>query len=248
MSRYRAYLFDLDGTVYRGGERLPGTEVISKLLDVGARVGYLTNNSGSTRRSIANKIRELGLPCEDEWVQCTAEAAKHRLQQIGAKSAYVIGDPGLHETLREAGIRTNDDTNPAAVVVGICRGLTYEHIKKAMHCIRDGAPFLATNTDRSYPLPGGQFEPGAGAMVAAVATCSGVEPEVLGKPEPYMVQKMLRQFEVEPHEALVVGDRPETDLEAGRRAGCDTWLVLTGVTPDAIEGQAGSADLTGLPS
>jgi 4-nitrophenyl phosphatase len=247
LNRYRAYLFDLDGTVYRGGERLPGTEVITELLDSGARVGYLTNNSGSTQSAIAHKIREMGLPCEDDWVQCTAEAAKHRLQQLEAKSAYVVGDPGLHETLQDAGVRTDDDESPDAVVVGICRSLTYEHVKKAMRCIQAGATFLATNTDRSYPLPGGAFEPGAGAMVAAVATCSGHEPEVLGKPEPFMVQQMLRQFEVEPHEALVIGDRPETDLEAGRRAGCDTWLVLTGVTLEAMDGQPGSAYLTGLP-
>lgn len=106
--------------------------------------------------------------------------------------------------------------------------------------------FVATNLDPTYPKEGGRFEPGAGAIVAALATCTGQTPIVIGKPEPTIVNQILADSGVMAGEAMVVGDREDTDLESGRRAGVPTWLVLTGVASQMIAGQAGSEDLRGL--
>jgi 4-nitrophenyl phosphatase len=131
-------------------------------------------------------------------------------------------------------------------VVGICLDLTYGLLNGGMQQIRSGAEFVATNPDATFPLEDGKIVPGAGSMVAAVQTCSGAVPFVVGKPNPYLVELALREAGVEPRNALAVGDRLDTDIESGRRAGCDTHLVLTGVESSAPEGQSFSCDLFAL--
>jgi 4-nitrophenyl phosphatase len=132
------------------------------------------------------------------------------------------------------------------VVVGICRTLTYEMIAQAADLIRAGAPFIATNTDATYPMAGGRLQPGAGAVVAAIQTAAGREPEVLGKPAPAMLLAAMKEAAVEPASTLMVGDRYETDIHCGQAAGCDTWLVTTGVVRDRPDGQPGGANLREL--
>jgi HAD superfamily hydrolase (TIGR01450 family) len=116
----------------------------------------------------------------------------------------------------------------------------------AMQRIRGGQRFVATNSDSTYPMEGGRLIPGAGSIVAAIRTCSEQEPFVVGKPNPYMVTMALEGAGVRPSEALVVGDRLDTDIASGIAAGCPTHLVLTGVAHSAPEGQSFSPDLKGL--
>ena len=116
-----------------------------------------------------------------------------------------------------------------------------------MRRIDAGAAFVATNRDATFPMEGGLFAPGAGTMVAAVATAVGREPDlVIGKPEPTLIAAAMNRFGALPSETLVVGDRRDTDIEAGRRAGCRTLLVLTGVATEPGEDRwlPGVADLT----
>jgi 4-nitrophenyl phosphatase len=115
-----------------------------------------------------------------------------------------------------------------------------------MQQIVQGATMLATNTDATYPVEGARQEPGAGSIVAAISTCSGVQPEVIGKPNPLLLNLIMEQAGVGPADTLAVGDRYETDLLAGINAGCDTHLVLTGVTRIPPAGQSYSDDVSGL--
>ena len=116
----------------------------------------------------------------------------------------------------------------------------------AMQRIRAGQTFVATNPDTTYPMEGGRLIPGAGSIVAAIRTCSGTEPYIVGKPNPYLVQLILADSNSNASEALVVGDRVDTDLLSGEMAGCPTHLVLTGVTSQPPDGQSYSEDLRGL--
>ncbi|MBI1756886.1 MAG: HAD-IIA family hydrolase [Fimbriimonas ginsengisoli] len=299
MRGYRLYVLDLDGTLYRGERALPGAvDAVAELRRRGALVRFLTNNSALTRVAVATKLQQLGFQASPEETLTSGDGAARLLIERGLKSAFVVGDPGLAETLSAAGLTLfgplpldggesvssptavapaqavanareggqkrapqNSITlplpppikggvvgsaQPDAVVVGICRSLSYDLLDQAMNLILRGALFVATNRDATYPLEDGCLSPGAGAIVAALEACTGVSPVVVGKPEPTLILQLLEEIGVEPEAALVVGDRVETDLEAGRRAGCDTHLVLTGVTTEPHAGQGYSADLGGL--
>ncbi|RYG39605.1 HAD family hydrolase [bacterium] len=165
---------------------------------------------------------------------------------VGLKSAFVVGEIGLKATLAEAGIAVVEEGSAEAVVVGLARNFSYDVLTDAMLRIRAGAAFVATNPDKTYPIEGGGLIPGAGSIVAAVRACSGVEPFIVGKPNPFLVQAAIVELGLQPESVLVVGDRLDTDIEAGKAAGCPTWLVLSGVEPTLPVGQAGSADVTGL--
>lgn len=247
MNGYDLVILDLDGTVYRGNEAIPGArEAIDRWRERGVQVRFLTNNSGVTRQALSAKLRALGIAAEPNDVYGTAMAAAEFLTHANKRSAVVVGEPGLKQTLIESGIKIVEGPTADAVVVGICRTFSYGDIDRALQAILAGAEFIATNTDATYPLEQGRMQPGAGAMVAAIAKASGVSPRVLGKPEPDMVLHLVEAAGTTPERTLVVGDRPETDLEAGRRAGCQVALVLTGVTTEAIPGTPCFANLSEL--
>lgn len=254
LKRYRAYLFDLDGTIYRGGEVLPGAiDAVAALRARGALVRFLTNNSSQTRDYFAAKLARMGIEAAPEEIATSATGAARYLVVVGATSTYVVGMPGLVRTLGEGGVAVvnagpEECVLPSGVqadacVVGICQDLSYGLIEGAMSQIRAGARFVATNPDPTFPLEAGRLAPGAGAMVAAVQACAEVEPVVIGKPNPFLIEMLLERDGLAPSEALVVGDRMDTDVEAGRRAGCDTLLLLTGVETQAPSGQPYLPDL-----
>lgn len=243
-----AVLFDLDGTVYRGAEAIPGAALaVRGLVEAGIRVGYVTNNSGATRGFLVDKLAAMGFPVEPSTVFGTGISAGNILLAKGLQSAYVVGEDGLRASLTEAGVEVTEE-KADAVLVGICRSFTYGLLAEAMRRItEDGSVFVATNRDATFPLEGGRFVPGAGSIVAAVATASGREPAfTIGKPEPTLIHAAMKALGGTPETTLVVGDRRDTDLDAGRRAGCPTLLVMTGVETDPSgERWIGSvADLT----
>lgn len=254
---YRAVLFDLDGTLYRGDEPIPGAVETDRALRArGVRVRYVTNNATLGREEFAAKLRRLGFPAEPGDVYSSATGTASYLVEEGLREAFVVGMPGLVQTLRTAGVKVvNADEEgvvgptPAAgdaVVVGLCRTFTYPLLDGAMNAVLAGARLVATNPDATFPLEGGRFAPGAGSLVAAVKTCSGVEPFVVGKPQPYLVRTILEDAGLRPEEALVVGDREDTDIACGLAAGCPTFLVLSGVARQIPQGQPGGPDVTAL--
>jgi len=109
------------------------------------------------------------------------------------------------------------------------RHLTYERLKTGTLLLRKGVPFIGTNPDRTFPTPEGLI-PGAGSILAALSTASGVEPLIAGKPQPTMYQIALQRFRLAPDQVMVVGDRPETDIAGAQALGCHSALVLSGVT------------------
>ncbi|MCW5942682.1 MAG: HAD-IIA family hydrolase [Fimbriimonadaceae bacterium] len=258
MKRYALYVFDLDGTLYRGSEPVPhAVDVVRTLVREGARVRYLTNNSGVTPEATTAKLAAMGFPVAPGEVYTTAMAAGHFCARHGIREAFVVGEPGLVSVLRSEGVEVVNATEAGSVgpfegamapvtIVGICRTFTYALLDAALQQIRGGSRFIATNADVTYPMEGGRVQPGAGSLVAAVRACTNVQPQILGKPNPYLVEWILRDAGLSPRDALMVGDRIDTDINCGIAAGCDTYLVLTGVTEGPPTEQAFGADLRGL--
>lgn len=254
---FRLAILDLDGTLFRGGAPIPhAVETVDAMRRAGIGTCYLTNNSSQTVSDYVAKLSALGFAVRPEEVLSSATGAATVCCERGWNSVFVIGEPGLVRTFQDAGIEVRnavdgcatatDDPDAPTVVIGICRSFTYALLAAAMTPVRRGANFLATNRDTTYPVEGGNLVPGAGSLVAALAACTGREPEVVGKPEPTLVRMALARFGVRPDEALMIGDRLDTDIEAGIRAGVPTHLVLTGVTEEAPPGVASSPDLRGV--
>lgn len=244
----KAVLLDLDGTVYRGSEACPdAAEAIANLVNHGYAIRYLTNNSAARPEQITLKLLNLGIPCEPSWVLSSGMVAAQYLKDSPHQTYSYVGEVGLGESLAESslnGVPLGESAD--AVVVGICRSFDYEMLRLASNSIRTGAQFIATNLDPTYPLEGGALIPGAGSIVAAVATASGVNPLVVGKPQPQMVLQACSTLCIESGQAIVVGDRLDTDIACGVAAGAATWLVLTGVTDEIPSGQLGSPTLSQL--
>ncbi|MDO8684309.1 MAG: phosphoglycolate/pyridoxal phosphate family phosphatase [Armatimonadota bacterium] len=234
----KAYIFDLDGVIYRGDELQPSAaETIQTLRSQGRKVYFLTNNSTQSRRQYSDKLTRLGIPTEPHEVMTSAYATALYLKERKSTDgrAYVVGECGLKEELRESGICIAESLNGRKidfVVVGLDRQFDYQKLYDAQQAIFGGAEFVATNCDPTYPLEGGTLSPGGGSMVSAVATASGVKPFVVGKPHTYSLEIIMSLAEAKPEETVIIGDRLDTDIWVGKRAGTHTVLVLTGVTTE----------------
>jgi 4-nitrophenyl phosphatase len=244
---FQAVLLDLDGTVYRGSEPCPNApEAIQKLLSLGLQIRYLTNNSAARPDSVTHKLNHMGIPCEPNWVISSGMTAAAQVARKKLSRVAIVGTPGLQESAVAAGLQLAEFDQAQAVLVGICPSFDYQLLKESSDAIRAGALFIATNRDATYPYEGNRLAPGAGSIVAAIEVASGVNPIVVGKPEPTMALDACQSLGIDPNQALMVGDRLDTDIECARRAGCKPWLVLTGVTAEIVAELQGSADLTGL--
>jgi 4-nitrophenyl phosphatase len=223
---------DLDGTVYRGESVIPGAPTaLSAIRSAGILVRFLTNNSTQAPESFAAKLSEMDIPTSRSEVMTSGVGVAKRLEADGIRKVFVVGEDGLRQTLTQSGIEESDE--PDAVVVGLCRSFNYDLLTVAMRHIRAGAAFYATNPDTTYPIEGGQLIPGAGSLAASVAAASGRSPKTIGKPSPYLVHLVLEETRVNASDAIMVGDRLDTDIEAGRRAGTQLALVMSGVESTA---------------
>jgi phosphoglycolate/pyridoxal phosphate phosphatase family enzyme len=233
-------IFDLDGVIYRGDTVVPGAiPTLHRLTTAGHRLFFLTNNSTRSRRDYAEKITAMGFPAEPEQVMTSAYATGLYLRHQGAegKRVFLIGEHGLAEEMTLAGlivVPLDSDERADYVVVGLDRFLTFAKLQRAFVEVRGGAAFVATNKDPTYPMEEGKEIPGGGSMVAALEYALGVTPVAIGKPEPYTLEEILRLAAGRPEEAVMIGDRLDTDIRVGRRVGLKTVLPLTGVTTPAV--------------
>jgi glycerol-1-phosphatase len=227
---------DLDGVLWRGDEPIDGaTTGVAALRIADLRVGFVTNNSSQPVAEVVAKLMAAGVPATDDDVITSAQSAAAMLAASLAPGARVLAcaGPGVVEALRVEGLEPVDRDPAEAVVVGLHRNFDYDELDRASAAVRDGARFVATNLDATYPVAGGLI-PGSGAIAAAVATASGRNPEVAGKPERPMAELVRARFG---STGVVVGDRPSSDGALADALGWPFALVLSGVTsPDARPG------------
>lgn len=233
MPKPKAILFDLDGTLYRGGERVPGADqLIMRLADQGIPYWFVTNNSSRVPAEVAGHLVRIGIPASPGQVITSAlAAADYANRQFPGSRAFVIGEPGLKFALADAGILELNEGDMASadiVVQGIDRDFSYGKLASAVRHITEGAAYLLTNPDLLLPSDGGLM-PGAGSLSASIRAASGKEPVVIGKPSAILMDYALKKAGVKPEEAWVVGDNPFTDISAAVRAGCPSVLTLTGL-------------------
>ncbi|MCC6442619.1 MAG: HAD-IIA family hydrolase [Armatimonadetes bacterium] len=227
-------IFDLDGVIYRGANPVPrAVEAVNRLQASRHRVYFLTNNSSQTRESYRQKLASMGIHTDIRHIMTSAYAtALVMAEEDPGKWAYVVGHEGLKEEMAGLGFNLADPErgNPVDyVVVGIDREFTYKKLTYAQHAILKGARFVATNRDATFPAEE-TIMPGGGTMVAAIETATSVAARLIGKPETITIDLILKQEGGRPREAYMIGDRLDTDVLVGKKAGIKTVLVMTGVT------------------
>ncbi|WP_144662621.1 HAD-IIA family hydrolase [Paenarthrobacter nicotinovorans] len=231
ISSFDAVLSDLDGVVYAGPHAIPGAvESLQRLESVGVGLGYVTNNASRTPAQVAAHLRELGAPAEDHQVVSSSQAAGELLASMLPAGSHVLitGSAALAHEIELVGLKPvrSAAEAPVAVVQGFNPEIGWKDLAEAAYVVAGGATWFATNTDMSIPQARG-IAPGNGTLVAAVAAATGKAPLVAGKPEAPLFHAAAKRLNAE--RPLVVGDRLDTDILGGNRAGFATAAVLTGV-------------------
>jgi len=226
----QGFIVDLDGTLYRGNERLPyAVEFVQSVRRSGSPLLFMTNNSTRTPEEVAEHLRELDIQAHHNEVFTSSQAAVRYLEEDGrGRKVFCIGEEGLVAALINAGYELADH-EADYVLQGLDRKFHYDKLHTALRLISNGAAFIQTNPDVRLPVDGG-FLPGAGSIGAAIATATDAAPVIIGKPSRIMMGFALERLGLPASSVWMVGDNMRTDMAAGYSAGCKTALLLTGVT------------------
>jgi 4-nitrophenyl phosphatase len=227
----RALIIDMDGVLYRDTKPMEGLGAFFDFLRKHEICFQLvTNNSTLTPGLYVAKMAQMGVRVQERDILTSSLATADYVAARFPRSMqiYAIGEEGLMDALQQAGFRLGS-SDPAAVVVGFDRDLTYHKMRTACLLIRSGRPFIATNPDITLPVPEGQV-PGTGATLAALAAATEQEPTVIGKPGPMLMEQAMLRMGAMPETTAAIGDRPETDILSAQRAGLLSILALSGAT------------------
>lgn len=232
--KYRGVIMDLDGCVYLDYVPVEGSvEALRRLRELGVRVIYVTNNPEITSEELAEKLQGLGVECSPEDFLTVGEAAASYISsRSGASRVLVIAGKGVSEYCRRMGheILSLDEWGRAEyVIAGFDREINYQKLVAGLRALLNGATFIGTNPDAIHPGRNGP-EPGSGAFIAPFEYMTSIKPIIIGKPSKIIMEQALRRLGLSAGEVLVVGDRIDTDVRAGKAIGADTALVLTGIT------------------
>ena len=228
---YAAYLIDLDGVVYRGEEIIPGAkEFVDWLNTSNKKHLFLTNNSFASESQVISKLGHLGIVTDSSHVLSAGQAAVQNLsRRFPNGNIYIVGEQPLFDLVREYRLHiANENRQTAdAVLVGLDRNFDYTTLSQAVQAVMAGAAFVTINRDSLLPIAGSLI-PGCGAMTAAIEAASSIHPEMIGKPQPTLLQEGMRLLDCKPDETVMIGDSLDTDILAGKAAGTHTLLVLSG--------------------
>lgn len=230
LERKKGFICDMDGVIYHGSKLLPGAkEFVNWLQQEKKEFLFLTNNSSKTRKELQIKLQNLGINVGEEHFYTSALATASFLRkQCPGGSAYVIGDTGLTNAMYNVGFLMNN-INPDYVVLGETRTYNYEMMEKATQLVLKGAKLIGCNFDVTGPVDGG-IAPATRALISPIEMATGKKAYFVGKPNPLMMRHGLNTLGVENKDAVIIGDRMDTDIVAGIEAAIDTVLVLSGVT------------------
>jgi len=233
----KTYFIDMDGVIVRGSDMIPGADgFIDRLRAGGHKFLILTNNPKYTPTDLAHRLQRIGLDLRPENLYTSALATAAFLKaQLPNGTAFVLGESGLTEAMHEVGYVLTDHA-PDYVVIGETETYSYPGITQAARFIAAGARFIATNPDPNGPGTGG-LVPACGAIAALLEAATGVAPYFVGKPNPLMIRTALRFLGEHSENAIMVGDRMDTDVRIGIESGMETVLVLSGLTTREMVGR-----------
>ena len=240
LSDLRGFAFDLDGCIWAGSVLLPGAkEVVEALRERGKRVIFLTNNSRALPESLAVKLVALGIEAgAGDFVTALELLGEEITRRFGRTHVLVLGTEEVAQAVEAEGhgvVPVERWKEARVVAVGNDPTFDYAKLKAASQAVARGAGFIAINVDPRLPLEEGEFDPGAGSLVEAIAVASGVRPFVIGKPNPPIFKTALELLGCRPQEAVMVGDSLRSDIQGGIDAG----MVTVWVAPPEVKADIG---------
>lgn len=240
-------VIDLDGTVYRGDEPVPGAaDAVAALRERDLEVLFVTNNPTRRPEGYVEWLAELGIEATaEELLPAGTVTAEYLADRHAGEDVFVIGSAGLREQLRDHGVKPVTEPEGADVVLtSQSFGFDYEDLADGLRALDDAAYFYGTDPDLTYPDADGKRYPGSGAITRAVAAVAQREPDLFfGKPSDVMVERAAEALDCPPEACLLVGDGLDTDIAFGERAGMTTVLVLSGRTDrSAVDGASPTPD------
>lgn len=232
IDKYKGYMIDLDGTIYRGKEEIPAAKpFIDRLRQNNISYLFVTNNSTKEPMDVVRNLKDnFDIDATESNVYTSAMATVDYVKSLNSskKKVYIIGEQGLKRAFANEGF-VFEEQNPDYVVVGLDYDVTYHKFELATLAIRNGATFIGTNPDTNLPNERG-LVPGAGSLVGLVEIATQQKPIMIGKPETIIMDKALEKMKLQKEDVVMVGDNYNTDIQAGINAGIDTLLVYTGVS------------------
>lgn len=228
-------VLDMDGVLWHGSKPSPGLVEFFGIVRLrNIRYVLATNNSSRTVGQYVEKLASMGVEVSPEEVITSSCATADYLLTVAKPGAkvFVVGGIGLVTALESRGFQLGVD-GAEYVVVGLDRSFTYRKMAQALELIQKGARYIGTNSDLTFPTADA-VQPGAGAILAGISAASGVEPLIVGKPQPLMFEMALARLDTRPERTAMVGDRLETDIQGGLSAGLRTILVLSGITDEGL--------------
>jgi 4-nitrophenyl phosphatase len=237
-SHIKALILDMDGVIWRSDTPIGDLPAIFRRIEErGLKYVFATNNGTKTPEQYVEVLTKFGVHVQPRQIVTSALGVADMLARKfppGTK-AFMIGEDGVRAALEEKGFEIlSVESAPEAqfFVIGIDREINFDKVREATLLVRRGAPFYATNPDKTFPTPRGEI-PGAGAWISVITTATELEPIYAGKPFPFMMELSLARLGTKKDETLVIGDRLETDMAAGQAIGCPCALVLSGVSTKA---------------
>jgi 4-nitrophenyl phosphatase len=234
LAEIRAVISDMDGVLWRGSQPMPGlAEFFVYLRRRNLRLILATNNATRTPAQYAARLAEFGVPVSEAEVLTSGDVVADYLTTVArpGTGVFVVGEKALVQSIQARGFVVSDDATEI-VVAALDRQLTYARLAHATRLIRNGARFIGTNPDKTWPSET-EITPGAGAVLAFLEAATDVKPFIVAKPEPVIFQQALARMGSRPEETVMIGDRLETDILGGQRVGMRTILVLSGVSTEA---------------
>jgi len=234
-SHIKSLILDMDGVIWKADAPIGDlASIFMRIREHGLKFVFATNNSTRTPEQYVEVLKELGVEVEPWQVITSSQGVAHAVAQKFPRGTkvFMIGEDGIRMALEERGfeiLSVEEAPQAQAVVMGIDRTINFEKVVEATLLVRDGTPFYATNTDRTFPTPRGEI-PGSGAWISVITTATGLQPIIAGKPFPFLMELALEKLGTKKEETLIVGDRLETDIAAGQAVGSPTALVLSGVS------------------
>lgn len=229
LENIKAFVLDMDGTIYLGNELFPFTkDFLSRVEDTGRKFYFFTNNSSKSQQAYIEKLADMGIRADKKQMMISSHVMIEYLQRNHAgRSVYVVGTPSLVNEFKRFGIPLAEE-DPDIVILGFDTTLTYEKLSKACHYIRNGCIYYGINPDLNCPMEGGTFIPDCGSMAKLVEASTGRYPEFFGKPSEHTLEYIVRETGCRPEEIAVVGDRLYTDIAVADGSHVTSVLVLSG--------------------
>lgn len=226
--KIKAVAFDLDGTIYFGNTLADkALEVIDFLRNKGIEVFFFTNNSSKTRVKIHEKLNKLEIKTDIEHVYNSAFASAHYLKNQGYKKVFCLGTDDLERELKAQGLDTTKENGKVdAILIGMDENFDYKKLATALNTYQKGCKLIAANIDKNYPVENGELRPGAGAIVAATeAACKKDVDYIIGKPNTYMMELLVKINNLSKEEILVIGDNKDSDIKMAEDYGLQSILI-----------------------